>query len=115
MNLTHCLHFSTFDNPTQLSKIGNWVITFLNTAENSPTQLAISNVIARQISNDLQLRTLHIQQTEQELVWQVLKLEYFDSAHAQMFEADLNTDLTQNFIQQLMHEFARYDVELRYS
>lgn len=115
MNSTHCLHFSAFDNPTQLSKVGNWVITFLDTAEKAPIQLAITHVIPRQISNDLQLRTLHIQQTPQELTWQLIKVEYFDSTHDQMNEADLNSTLTENFIQQLIDDFARYDVEVHYA
>ena len=114
MNSTHFFRFSAYDDPTQLSKVGNWVITFLDSAENMPIRLAITNVIPRQISNDLQLRSLYIQHTEHEHEWQILKLEYFDSSTQQMLKADLDTTLAQKFIQQLISEFARYDVELSY-
>lgn len=32
-----------------------------------------------------------------------------------MNEADLNSTLTENFIQQLIDDFARYDVEVHYA
>lgn len=31
--MQHYLEFDAFDNPMQLSKVGNWVITFLSPAE----------------------------------------------------------------------------------
>lgn len=114
MSSTHFFRFSADDDPTQLSKVGNWVITFLDSAENTPIRLAITHVIPRQVSNDLQLRSLYIQRAEHQYEWQIIKLEYFDSRTQQMLEADLDTTLAHKFVQQLIGEFARYDVELSY-
>ena len=41
--MSHYLEFDAFDNPMQLSKVGNWVITFLSPVEELQfVQLAIT-------------------------------------------------------------------------
>ena len=51
----HFFAFDAYDNPMQLSKVGNWVITFLSPKDQeSQIQLAITNLLPRQISAHLQ-------------------------------------------------------------
>lgn len=58
------LEFDAYDNPMQLSKVGNWVITFLSPKDQEhQIQLAITNVLPRQISAQLQPRRIVIQQS----------------------------------------------------
>ena len=114
MNQIHFLRFSACDNPMQLNKIGNWVITFRDITECMPIQLAITHVIPPQISDHLQLRSLYLQQMQNSLDWQMIQLEYTENTQAKIISSDFNSSLTLNFIKQLIHEFKRYDVELSY-
>ena len=51
MTHTPYIQFHPTDNPTHLSKVGNWIITFISDPDAQNTQLAITNVIPRQIQN----------------------------------------------------------------
>ena len=68
--------FDPFDHPTQLSKIGNWVITFLSPAdEQQDIQLAITYVLPRQANDQLQARRIIINSTANEQRWLIEKIE----------------------------------------
>lgn len=114
MNQIHFLRFSAFDNPMQLSKIGNWVITFLDVPEHMPTQLAITHVVPCQVSDHLQLRRVSLQQMQNSLDWQMIQIEYVEHAQPKNLQTNFNSELVFGFIQQLINEFKRYDVEVCY-
>lgn len=106
------IQFHPADNPTRLSKVGNWVITFLTNPNSEKTQLAITNVIPRQMQDELQARRFIIENTLRINTWSILLIECFDSTLNQTFELELGSRQAKQFIQQLLSEFDRYDVEV---
>ena len=114
MTHTPYIQFHPTDNPTHLSKVGNWVITFISDPDAQNTQLAITNVIPRQIQNELQVRKFIIENTQENQIWSIQEIECFDSALNQSLKLDLRSAQSEQFIQQLLAEFRRYDVEVSY-
>lgn len=112
--MSHYIEFDTDDNPRYLSKLGNWVITFLTPTLVSCTQLAISFVIPTQHHNHLRVRRFIIQNTDNDQIWQVIEIEYDDHSSKQKLNLELESALLPQFIQQLQNEFQRYDVEIKY-
>ena len=116
LQMTHApyIQFHPADDPTQLSKIGNWVITFLTDQHSNKTQLAITNVIPCQIQETLQPRRFVIENMEMAQNWSILSIECFDSTLNQTSKLNLDSRQAQQLIQQLLSEFERYDVEALY-
>ncbi|WP_312157392.1 hypothetical protein [Acinetobacter variabilis] len=111
--MQHYLEFDAFDNPMQLSKVGNWVITFLNPAEELDTiQLAITYVLPRQISDVLQPRRVLIQKSSIEHHWLIQTIECFDSGTNQEVHIRPADELGQQTLHQILDEFDRYDVNV---
>lgn len=107
------LKFNPLDNPMQLSKIGNWLITYVNPKEELDNiQLAISYVLPRQISDELQARRVVIHKLNSVFEWQVHQIECYDSQLQQ--EVLLAHDAPQwtEILQKIVYEFHRYDVEV---
>ncbi|RKG50199.1 hypothetical protein D7V64_12890 [Acinetobacter cumulans] len=106
--------FDPFDHPTQLSKIGNWVITFLSPAdEQQDIQLAITYVLPRQANDQLQARRIIINSTANEQRWLIEKIECFDSAQNTELDLLSTTPEAQQVLDTVIQEFARYDVQLQ--
>jgi hypothetical protein len=114
MPMSHYIEFDIDDNPRYLSKVGNWVITFLTPALVSCTQLAISFVIPTQHHNHQQVRRFVIQNTDNDQIWRVIAIEYDDHSSMQTLNLELESTLLTQFIQQLQNELRRYDVEIKY-
>ncbi len=103
--------FDPFDHPTQLSKVGNWVITFLSPAsELHDIQLAITYVLPRQANDQLQARRVIIHSTAHEQQWLIQNIECFDSAQNTEIDLLATTLEGQQVLQTVVQEFARYDV-----
>lgn len=111
---TRYIQFHPADDPKHLSKVGNWVITFLSSPDADKTQLAITNVIPRRILDHLQARRFVIENTNDSQTWCVQAIECFDSAINHTFELNLDSQQAEQFIQQLLLEFGRYDVEVTF-
>ena len=110
---SHFLHFNPADNPAQLSKIGNWLITYLSPQdENQAIVLAISYVLPIQMTLDLQPRQICIAKTQNENEWRIESIECFDSQTSKNYCIDLNSSEALTILHRLMSEFERYDVEL---
>lgn len=111
--MLYSFEFDEFDNPMHLSKVGNWVFTFLSPQQQiEHVQLAITNVIPRQANSELQARRLIIEQEHQNL-WNIIQLECFDGVNQKEILMPLQ-DLNANEIfQEIIHEFAKYDVEIK--
>src|SRR5690606_41510079 len=78
----HYLEVPLADNPMYLQKVGNWVLTFLSaTDELTNIQLAITSVLPRQVSDNLQPVRVIIHNTEVENRWLIQQIECYDSAH----------------------------------
>ncbi len=105
------IQFHPADDPTHLSKVGNWVITFLTDQNSEKTQLSITNIIPRQIQDELQPRRFILENTLTINTWSIQLIECFNSTLNQTFELELGSQHARQFIQQLLFEFDRYDVE----
>ena len=108
------IQFHPADDPTHLNKVGNWVITFLTDQHSNQTQLAISNVIPRQIQETLQPRRFVIENMQTTQNWLIRSVECFDSTLNKTFELELGSYQAKQCIQHLLTEFGRYDVEATY-
>jgi len=112
--MQYYLEFDAFDNPMQLSKVGNWVITFLSSAEEkTAVELAITYVLPRQVSTELQARRVLIQQTEIRNHWLVQGIECFDSQTNQEVYLAPDDEMAQRTLHQILEEFGRYDVDVQ--
>lgn len=113
--MRHYLVFDAFDNPMHLSKVGNWIITFLSPKDEINTiQLAITYVLPRQISAQLQPRRVIIEsqsQTNREQ-WRVENIECYDSQTMQELHLSSNDPIGQQALEQIIQEFAKYDVNV---
>ncbi|WP_180004202.1 MULTISPECIES: hypothetical protein [unclassified Acinetobacter] len=113
MSQQFCLEFDSFDNPMQLSKIGNWVFTFLTSQDELPNvQLAITYVMPRKISDELQPRRVVIQNTAIETIWRIEQVECFNSQTNQELTFTAAEPQAQMVLNTIIEEFARYDVPL---
>lgn len=107
------LKFDPLDQPTQLSKVGNWVITFIDPAQQSTqTQLAITYVIPRQANQDIHIRHIAIENTPDENIWRVIRVDAFNGLFNQELVLDPTQSTSQKLIQQILIEFAKYDVNI---
>lgn len=114
MTQQYGLEFDSFDNPMQLSKVGNWIFTFLSPREAMPdVQLAITNVMPRQISDELQPRKVVIHNTAEENIWLIEQVECFNSQTNQEVIFPAQAEESQMVIQTIISEFERYDVILK--
>lgn len=108
------LEFDPFDNPMHLSKVGNWVITFLSPKDVlDHVQLAITHVLPRQMNDQLQMRRVIIRNTEIETLWQIEKIECFCGQNNRELEFLPNDVLVIPMIEQLLEDFAKYDVPVQ--
>ncbi len=109
--MTYFLKFDAFDNPMQLSKVGNWVITFLSPKEElTNIQLAITHVLPRQICEYLQPRRIIIHNCALENHWEIECIECFDSRVNQELSFQPSTPEALHVIETVLKEFERYDV-----
>ena len=107
------LAFDPFDNPMHLSKVGNWVITFISPQDQVDNiQLAITYVLPRHISDELQARRIVISQTQDENRWRVEQIECYNSQLSSDQCIDLNSNLAQDILKALIGEFNKYDVSV---
>ncbi|WP_034588542.1 MULTISPECIES: hypothetical protein [Acinetobacter] len=112
--MQYYLEFDAFDNPMQLSKVGNWVITFVSAADElENVQLAITYVLPRQMSDELQPRRVLIHKTENEQQWLIQYIECFDSQNNKEVQLPPSDELAQQTLQQILDEFDRYDVNVQ--
>ncbi|WP_180108535.1 hypothetical protein [Acinetobacter sp. YH12147] len=113
MSALHYLQFEPFDNPMQLSKVGNWVITFLSPKDElKQIQLAITHVIPRQASAQLQPRRIIIHSTEHEQRWLIQAIECFDSTRNQEIILNAADETAQQMLRSILQEFHKYDVDV---
>lgn len=113
MSALHYLQFEPFDNPMQLSKVGNWVITFLSPKDElKQIQLAITHVIPRQVSAQLQPRRIIIHSTEHEQHWLIQAIECFDSTRNQEIILNAADETAQQMLRSILQEFHKYDVDV---
>lgn len=111
--MLYSFEFDEFDNPMHLSKVGNWVFTFLSPQQQiEHIQLAITNVIPRQVNTELQTRRLIIEHNHQNL-WNIMQLECFDGLNQKEILMPLQNLQVNNIFQDIIHEFAKYDVEIK--
>nr|WP_174505498.1 hypothetical protein [Acinetobacter sp. Marseille-Q1620] len=114
MNPIFAFKFDPIDNPTQLGKIGHWVITFLDSQDkNASIQLAITSVLPLQHSQELQIRKIIISQSDQAPIWHINSIEYFDHSNNKMISLPLSNEISQNFLKQIIKDFRKYDVEIQ--
>lgn len=113
-NMSYFLEFDAFDNPMQLSKVGNWVITFLSPKEELENiQLAITYVLPRQANGELQPRRIMICKTSLENTWRIETIECFNSAQNTEVNFSPASQEAQQILQSAQNEFERYDVCVR--
>ena len=108
------LIFDAFDNPMHLSKVGNWVITFLSPKEQlEHIELAITYVLPRHISANLQPRRVIIHSHDNHEQWLVSHIECYDSSSLQEVSLSSDDPVAQQALQQIIQEFAKYDVHVQ--
>lgn len=113
MTSLHYLEFHPADNPMHLKKVGNWVLTFLSPKENlNHIQLAITSVLPRQVSENLQPLRVIIDQTEVENRWAIQQIICYNSTQGkdEIFSCDDGIGI--KVIENIIQEFNKYDVEL---
>ena len=105
--------FAPYDNPMHLSKVGNWVITFVSDVQAVQTTLALTYVIPRQQLEEIQPRRVLIQQSlTQEHLWTIQSIEYYNANTQQDHLLDLDSTLTEKILKEILQEFQKYDVEM---
>ncbi|QIO06396.1 hypothetical protein [Acinetobacter shaoyimingii] len=112
--MSQILEFNPLDNPMQLSKIGNWLITYLSAKEELDNiQLAISYVLPRHLNDRLQPRriVIHKSQTSSHQ-WHIEQIECYDSTAQKEVLIEPNTTMWQEILENLIKEFRRYDVDV---
>lgn len=109
--MSHYFLFDAFDNPMHLSKVGNWVITFLSPKEQFDTiQLAITYVLPRHLSDALQPRRVILNSTDKAECWHIQSIECYDSNSQQEVILSSDETVAQSALQQIIQEFSKYDV-----
>ena len=113
MTSLHYLEFHPADHPVYLKKIGNWVITFLSPREDlTHIQLAITSVLPRQVSENLQPVRIIINQTEIENRWLIQQIICYNSGQGKDELFSCSDAIGIKVIENLIEEFNKYDVEL---
>lgn len=112
--MSQVLEFNPLDNPMQLSKIGNWLITYLSAKEELDNiQLAISYVLPRHLSDHLQPRRIVIHKSNAAShQWHIDQVECYDSTTQQEILIESDNTLWDDILQNLIKEFHRYDVDV---
>mgnify|MGYP000361332413 CR=1 FL=1 len=109
--MQYFLEFEPLDNPMHLSKVGNWIITFLSPKEElTHIQLAIAHVLPRRICDGLQPRRLIMRSCPVAHYWEIERIECFDSSLNQELVFLPESPQAQAVIQTILKEFERYDV-----
>lgn len=110
------LEFDSFDNPMHLSKVGNWVITFLSPKDElEHVQLAVTQVLPRQMNDQLQMRRVIIHNTDSDTLWQIEKVECFCGQTNKELEFNADDATVVPMLKQLLNDFAKYDVPVQLS
>lgn len=113
MTALHYLEFHPADNPMYLKKVGNWVLTFLSPKEDlTHIQLAITSVLPRQVSENLQPLRVIIDQTETENRWLIQQIICYDSTQGKDAIFSCEDAIGMKVIENMMQEFNKYDVEI---
>ena len=113
--MQYLLAFDEFDNPMHLSKVGNWVITYISPQEQLENiQLAITYVLPREANEQLQPRRIVIKQTSEPDQWLIEHIECYNSVQQSDVVVEDRPDLVQLIIENLISEFKKYDVEVTY-
>ena len=113
--MQYFLEFDPFDNPMHLSKVGNWIITFLSPKEKLPhIQLAIAHVLPRQICDYLQPRRLIMRSGPAAQYWEIESIECFDSCLNQDITLQLESAQAQQAIHTILQDFDRYGVNVNF-
>lgn len=109
--MPHYLVFDDFDNPMYLKKVGNWVLTFLNSDHaDQNTLLAITYVLPRSVNQAIEVRRVVIEQADLENHWLIKNIEAFDGVHNQEILLEVNTATTLALLEHMLKEFEKYDV-----
>lgn len=115
MAIQHYLEFDTFDNPMHLSKVGNWVFTFISPKEElEKIELAMTNVIPRHLSEMLQPRRIIIAKTEHAQRWLIKEIECYDSTQLREVSIQADDTFAQTALHGILQEFAKYDVNVAF-
>lgn len=113
--MQYLLTFNEFDNPMHLSKVGNWVITYISPqGQLENIQLAITYVLPREANEQLQPRRIVIKQTSEPDQWQIQHIECYNSIQQSDVVVENHPDLVELIIENLIFEFKKYDVEVTY-
>lgn len=113
--MAHILSFDPADNPMQLSKIGNWLFTYLSPVdEHLNIVLAITSVLPHQISHGLQPQRMIITGQTGTLEWNIQQIEFFDNTLSEIQIYHLDDEVSTKFIQQFIQDCYKYDVEIHY-
>ncbi|NNH01933.1 hypothetical protein [Acinetobacter sp. ANC 5414] len=113
MTSRHYLEFHPADNPMYLKKVGHWVVTFLSTTDElANIQLAITSVLPRQVSENLQPVRVIIHKTDIENRWLIQQIECYDSAQGKDEQFSCNDEIGIKVIHSIIQEFDKYDVEI---
>ena len=113
MSALYYLDFHPADNPMYLKKLGNWVITFLSSQDEvANIQLAITSVLPRQLSDNLQPSRIIIHQTECDNRWLIQQIECYNSLDGKDKLLSCHDKVGKQVIQNLIQEFNKYDVEV---
>lgn len=110
--MSHYLIFSAADNPMYLSKVGNWVITFLSPKDAVVTELALTCVIPRQNLSQLQPRRVTLRQCDDHTTWQIQSLECYTADLQSDISVDIGCAEALQTYAQIAKEFDKYDVEI---
>lgn len=107
------LEFDPFDNPMQLSKVGNWVFTFLNQAQTAAeTRLGLTYVLPRQADQGLQIRRIVLENAGTESLWKIMSFECFNAVENKEINLHSTAPQALEQLQLILHEFERYDVNV---
>ena len=113
MSFLRYLEFHPADNPMYLKKVGNWVLTFLNSRDElTNIQLAMTSVLPRQVSEKLQPIRIIIEQTEIENRWLIQQVECYDSEQVKDKCLSYKDEIGMKVIQKIIQEFKKYDVDI---
>lgn len=113
--MQYFLEFEPWDNPMHLSKVGNWIITFLSPQEElTHIQLAIAHVLPRRICDRLQPRRLIMRSCPVAHYWEIERIECFDSSLNREILLQPENAQAQQAIHAILQDFDRYGVSVNF-
>ncbi|WP_273777057.1 hypothetical protein [Acinetobacter sp. GSS19] len=113
MATAHFIKFDPADNPMQLSKIGNWVMTYLSPEDELVNiRLAFTTILPQHISEHLQPLRICIAKAEADNHWQIENIECYDSQQGKDVHFHADDAMGQLVLDKLFHEFDHYDIPL---